>query len=351
MMVIVQFLFLDSLFLRTGDVRMVTAAELGERKIIKLLINSFRKAPNMAVPFGDDVAGIYINSRQIAILKTDTLVGNTDIPPTMTLMHAARKAVVMSVSDFASKGVHPLALLVSLTIPRHYSKSDIKEIGDGLEAGAKEYDTYIIGGDTGEGIDLTISLMVFGITSPDSLVLRKGAQIDDIIAVTGTFGKTSAGLQIMMNDLQITESWKKPLIDSVLMPKARLQEGLALAKEQLLTSSIDSSDGLAISLHELKNNSGLGMAITTIPIAQEVMFFTQEYGTNPEELALFGGEEYELVLTVRPENWIRANDVLKCFGGRLIPIGNVIKEPRVVLMTNHSKRDIPVRGWEHFKAI
>jgi thiamine-monophosphate kinase len=332
------------------DVILVTAAELGERKIINLLINHFRKAPHQAVPFGDDVAGIYINSKQIAILKTDTLVGKTDIPPTMTLKHAARKAVVMNVSDFASKGVRPLAVLVSLTIPRHYSKSDINEIGAGLEAGAKEYDTYIIGGDTGEGIDLTISLMVFGITSLDSLVLRKGAQIDDIIAVTGMFGKTRAGLQIMMNDLQVTESWKKPLIESVLMPKARLQEGLALVKEQLITSSIDSSDGLAISLHELKNHSGLGMAITAIPIAQEVMFFSQEYEMNPEELALFGGEEYELVLTVRPENWIRANNVVRRFGGCLIPIGKVIKEFRVILTTNHSKRDIPIRGWEHFKA-
>ncbi|MCW4041593.1 MAG: thiamine-phosphate kinase [Candidatus Bathyarchaeota archaeon] len=331
-------------------VSLITAAELGERQIIKLLTNRFRKTPQMAVPFGDDVAGIFINSKQIAILKTDTLVGTTDIPPTMTLRHAARKAVVMNVSDFASKGVHPSALLVSLTIPRHYSKSDIEEISIGLEAAAREYDTYIIGGDTGEGNDLIISLMVFGITSPSSLVLRKGAQIDDIIAVTGMFGKTSAGLHILLHDLQITESWKKPLIDSVLMPKARLQEGKALVKKKLITSSIDSSDGLAISLHELKNNSGLGMAITDIPIAEEVLSFSNKYEMNPEEFALFGGEEYELVVTIRPENWVQANDIVIACGGRLIPIGKVIKESKVTLTTNHVVRDIPVRGWEHFKG-
>ncbi len=333
-----------------GAASLNTAAELGERRIIKLLVNRFRKSPHMAIPFGDDVAGIFLSSKQIAVLKTDTLVGKTDIPPSMTLKQAARKAVVMNVSDFASKGVQPLALLVSLTIPRHFTQLNIAELGDGLEAGATEYDTYIIGGDTGEGMDLIISLMVFGVASPNSLILRKGAQIGDIIAVTGPFGKTSAGLQILMKNLQITNSWKKPLLDSVLLPRARLHEGLALAKEQLITSSIDSSDGLAISLHELKNNSGLGMALSTIPIAQEVMFFSKDYGMNPEELALFGGEEYELVLTVRPENWLRADDVLKRFSGRLIPIGKVIKEPRVILTTNHSIEDIPIRGWEHFKA-
>lgn len=329
---------------------MVTAAELGERKIIKLLTNQFRKTSQMAVPFGDDVAGILINSKQIAILKTDTFVGSTDIPPMMTLRHAARKTVVMNVSDFASKGVHPSALLVSLTIPRHYSKSDIEEIGNGLEAGAREYDTHIIGGDTGEGQDLIISLMVFGITSPDSLVLRKGAQIDDIIAVTGMFGKTGAGLHILLHDFQIAESWKKPLIDSVLMPEARLREGKALVKEKLITSSIDSSDGLAISLHELKNNSGLGMAISSIPIAEEVLAFSHKYGLNSEEFALFGGEEYELVLTIRPENWIRAKDLVNNLGGNLIPIGKVIADPKVISTSNHCVREIPARGWEHFKA-
>lgn len=329
---------------------MITAAELGERQIIKLLTDQFRKTSQMAVPFGDDVAGIFINSHQIAILKTDTLVGSTDIPPTMTLRHAARKAVVMNVSDFASKGVHPSALLVALTIPRHYSKSDIEEIGLGLEDGAKEYDTHIIGGDTGEGNDLIISLMVFGIASPHSLVLRKGAQIDDIIAVTGLFGKTGAGLYILLNDMQITESWKKPLIDSVLMPKARLQEGKALVREKLISSSIDSSDGLAISLHELKTNSGLGMAITNIPIAEEVLSFAHKYGLDSEEFALFGGEEYELVLTIRPENWIRAKDIVSDCGGHLIPIGKVIEDAKVISITNHCVREIPVRGWEHFKS-
>jgi thiamine-monophosphate kinase len=329
---------------------LITAAELGERQIIKLLIKQFRKTSQMAVPFGDDVAGIFINSNQIAILKTDTFVGSTDIPPTMTLRHAARKAVVMNVSDFASKGVHPSALLVSLTIPRHYSKSDIEEIGTGLETGAREYDTHIIGGDTGEGNDLIISLMVFGLASPDSLVLRKGAQIGDIIAVTGMFGKTGAGLYILLHDFQITESWKKPLIDSVLMPTARLREGKALVKEKFITSSIDSSDGLAISLHELKNNSGLGMAITNIPIAEEVLSFSQKYGLDPKDFALFGGEEYELVLTIRPENWIRAKDLVNDVGGHLIPIGKVIKDAKVISTINNCVREIPARGWEHFKA-
>jgi thiamine-monophosphate kinase len=164
------------------------------------------------------------------------------------------------------------------------------------------------------------------------------------------FGKTGAGLHILLHEFQINEPWKKPLIDSVLMPKARLHEGKALVKEQLITSSIDSSDGLAISLHELKNNSGLGMAISSIPIAEEVLTFSRKYGLSSEEFALFGGEEYELVLTIRPENWNRAKELVNDTGGRLIPIGKVITSPRVISTCNHCVREIPARGWEHFKA-
>ena len=92
------------------------------------------------------------------------------------------------------------------------------------------------------------------------------------------------------------------------------------------------------------------MAITNIPIAEEVISFSNKYEMNPEELSVFESEEYELVVTIRPESWVQANDIVIACGGRLIPIGKVIKESKVTLTTNHVVRDIPVRGWEHFKG-
>ncbi len=303
----------------------------------------------MAVPFGDDVAGITLNKGLLAVLKTDVLVGKTDIPPSMTLRQAARKAVVMNVSDFAAKGVKPLALLVSLTLPREYSREAIEEIGQGLNEGAEEYDTYIIGGDTGEGADLTICCMVFGVSKKKDLTLRRGAKVGDVLAVTGLFGRTSAGLKILLEGGKIPRSLREKLVESVKMPKARLREGLALARTKSVTASIDSSDGLAICLHELKKNSGIGLEVTKLPIAPEAIEFAEIQGLNPEELALYGGEEYELVLTVMPEGWRGAEKAVTEAGGRLIPIGRVVTEREVTLRKGGVVEKIELRGWEHFK--
>jgi len=329
---------------------MSTAEELGERRIIELLIEKYRKTPEMAVPFGDDVAATPINKNLLAILKTDVLVGKTDVPPSMTLWQAARKAVVMNVSDFAAKGVRPLALLTSLTIPRSYSKKDVEEIGEGLNAGAEEYDTYIVGGDTGEGVDLTICCMVFGVAKRNDLMLRSGAGVGDILAVTGLFGRTSAGLKILLKGLNAPKEIRKNLVESVCLPKARLREGLVLARTKAVTSSIDSSDGLAICLHELGKNSGIGFEVTDLPIAPKVAEFAKINGLNPEELALYGGEEYELVLTIKPGSWKRVERALAEVGERLIPIGKAVKGKEVTLRKGILVEKIQFRGWEHFKG-
>jgi thiamine-monophosphate kinase len=328
---------------------MPTVEELGERRIIELFLERFRRTPEMTVPFGDDVAAIVLNNEDVAVLKTDVLVGTTDIPLTMTLRQAARKAVVMNISDFAAKGVKPRAVLAAVTIPRDYTTKEIEEIGDGLNAGVEEYDTFIIGGDTSEGVDLTICCMVFGVAKRDDLILRSGARKGDMLAVTGLFGKTSAGLKILMEGHVTPIDIREKLVESVKWPKARLREGLALAKTGVVTASIDSSDGLAICLHELKKNSTVGLDVTNVPIALEAREFAEIHGLDPEALALYGGEEYELVLTVKPEGWRRAVKAVADVGGSLIAIGNVVEGTEVNQIKENRVEPIPLRGWEHFK--
>ena len=138
--------------------------EIGEREIIKILFEKYEKMPKMPIPFGDDVSAIEIDEERLGILKTDMLVAKTDVPKEMKIWQAARKAVVMNVSDFAAKGVEPKVMLVSLGLPRKLSKKDIiEEIGYGLNVAAREYDIYIVGGDTNEACDLIIACMLFGI--------------------------------------------------------------------------------------------------------------------------------------------------------------------------------------------
>src|SRR4030066_1851202 len=91
--------------------------------------------PNVPVPFGDDVAAVNLNGEMVAVLKTDMLVDKTDVPEGMSLWQAARKAIVMNVSDFAAKGVVPKAALVALGLPRGLLQEDVEEIARGLNAG------------------------------------------------------------------------------------------------------------------------------------------------------------------------------------------------------------------------
>jgi thiamine-monophosphate kinase len=327
-----------------------TGEELGERGIIKLIQSRLTGMAGLPVPFGDDVSAVEIGKGRVAVLKTDMLVDKTDVPRGMSLWQAARKAVVMNVSDFAAKGVKPVALLVSLGLPRNFMRKDVEEIARGLNAGAREYGAYVIGGDTNEASDLVVSVSLFGTAKRKALMLRSGAKAGDIVAVTGFFGKTAAGLRLLLDGYAASKELREVLLASVCMPKARLCEGLALCGSGAVSASIDSSDGLAWSLHELARMSDVGFVVSSVPVADEVRRFAEFNGLDALELALHGGEEYELVVTVKPKRWVAAEMAVEAAGGRLLPIGKVTRDRQVLLNVNGEKCPVAARGWEHFKS-
>jgi len=324
--------------------------ELGERKIIDLILECLDKMPNMPVPFGDDVSAIDIGHGKLAVIKTDMLVGKTDVPPPMNLWQAARKAVVMNISDLAAKGVQPIALLASIGLPKGLSKKDIQQIGKGLNDGAREYNAYVLGGDTNEASDLVISCVAFGICQKRHLIKRSGAKSGDYVAVTGFFGKTASGLKILLENLSAPPDMKEELVNAIFMPYARLKEGLAIAQTQAATASIDSSDGLAWSLHEISRASNVGFVIDNLPTASEAEKFAQIHGLNSVELSLYGGEEYELLVTIKPKLWQDAKEAVENVGGALIKIGLATKERGLFLKRMGKMVPIEARGWEHFKT-
>jgi thiamine-monophosphate kinase len=329
---------------------MSSAHELGERKIIEIIEGILDKMPNMPIQFGDDVSAIDIGDGKLAVLKVDMLVGKTDVPPGMSMRQAARKTVVMNVSDFAAKGVKPIAILTSLGLPKNTSEIEVEEIAKGLNEGAREYGAYIIGGDTSEASELIINCMLTGTAKREEIVLRSTAKPGDILAVTGYFGKTSSGLKILLEGLKVkSPELRNVLVDSVYTPKAHLKEGLALTKSKAVSASIDSSDGLAISLYWLRKMSNVGFRIFELPAAPEVKCFAEEFNLNLKELVLYGGEEYELVVTIDKDNWDLAQKAVKKVGGNLIQIGEVTKKREIVLNDGKVEEEIQIRGWEHFK--
>ncbi|MBN1245675.1 thiamine-phosphate kinase [Candidatus Bathyarchaeota archaeon] len=327
-----------------------TSEDLGERKLIKLIQSHLSVMPGLPVPFGDDVSAVDIGKGRVAVLKTDMLIGKTDVPRGMSLWQAARKAVVMNVSDFAAKGVAPTALLVSLGLPMDFMRKDVEEIARGLNAGAQEYGAYVIGGDTSEASDLVVAISLFGTAKRKALVLRSGAKAGDIVAVTGFFGKPAAGLRLLLEGYAASKELRDVLLSSVCMPKARLCEGLALCRSGAVSASIDSSDGLAWSLHELARMSEVGFVVNSVPVADEVRRFAEFNRLDAMELALHGGEEYELVVTVKSKRWADAETAVEASGGRLLPIGKVTRDRQVLLDVDGVKCPVEERGWEHFKS-
>ncbi|PVX23226.1 MAG: thiamine-phosphate kinase, partial [Candidatus Bathyarchaeum sp.] len=185
---------------------MSSAKELGERRIIELLVDCLDQMPNTPLPFGDDASAADIGHNKLAIINMDMLVRKTDVPKTMSLWQAARKAVIMNISDLAAKGAQPIAVLASVGVPAELTKTDIQHIGKGLNAGAHEYDTYILGGDTNQAPDLIISCTALGVCDKHHLIKRSGANPKDYVAVTGAFGKTAAGLKILMENLSAPDN-------------------------------------------------------------------------------------------------------------------------------------------------
>src|SRR6266571_1800420 len=241
---------------------------LTEHEIIRILTNQFSGQSGVPLGFDDDVSAIPLSSKTWVIVKTDMLVRGTDVPPGMTLQEAGRKAVVATVSDFAAKGVQPRALMVSLGLPAPATKTMVHTITRGLHLAAREYKCKVIGGDTNQADDLVIDIAGIGFASPKTIVRRNGARPGDIIAITGPFGITSAGLRILLSKEKKDLSKYPSLVRAVRQPKARLTEGITLARSHAATSSIDSSDGLAWSLRQIAQSSRVESASMRFPSLQ-----------------------------------------------------------------------------------
>ncbi len=323
--------------------------QLGEHAIITLMRQHFTPMPD-ALPFGDDVSTVPIGEGEVAVLKTDMLVAQTDVPPTMTLWQAARKAAIAPISDFAAKGAKPIAATVALGLPEGFTTADFEALAQGLNSGAQEYGVYIVGGDTAQASNLTIAVHLYGTAKKQQLMLRSGAQSGDILAVTGFFGNPPAGLCLLLKNDTAPEPLGQTLLDSVLMPKARLAEGLALAATGAVTSAMDSSDGLAWCLHELAAQSEVGFEVSDLPLAAEAAQFAQLNGIAGAGLALYGGEEYELVLTVKPQLWLAAQTAVASVGGALLPIGIATSKRHITYHSEGQEHQVEPRGYEHFKS-
>lgn len=280
------------------------------------------------------------------MLKVDMLVQGTDVPRRMTFRQAARKSVAMCVSDFAAKGVKPDSFMVSIGLPRGATKSQVRELSSGFRDASREWGLKLVGGDTSEAAELTINCAMVGFGR--RYATRAGASPGDVVAVTGRFGYPPAGLGILQNGARAAPSFRRKAVRSVLLPTPDLGLGLALSGRW--TSSLDSSDGLARSLHILSKASGVGIELWRLPTAQGVRDFARSNGLAVSRLVLEGGEEYLIVGTMKKSRFAAASRVARANGRELLEIGRVTRRAgSVVLRLGDTVEPIADSGWVHLR--
>ena len=312
--------------------------KLDEKQIIRIFANK------LGISNLDDVA---LLDKGI-VMKSDMLVASTDIPSGMEAWQAARKSIVSCISDLAAKGVRPHAAVISLGIPNSYSMRQpyIEGLAEGFAIASKEFGVKIVGGDTNEAGELVIDCSMVGF-SRFKVPTRSGAKPGDYVIVSGPFGFAPADLAILLQKNEITASssiFRKHAVKSVLEPYPRQSFGLALAR--YFSSSIDSSDGLAVSLYELASQSErVDIIIYSIPSVEGLDKFAQQNSLDKHELVFHGGEEYEIVATISHTKIRQAEAAARKAGVSLHVIGRVQKGSGNVFARN---RLLENRGYVHF---
>jgi thiamine-monophosphate kinase len=308
------------------------------------IINKFQKIFGNSNFVSEDVESFSIGKTKV-IVKVDTLAQSTDIPPKMSLKDAARKSVVACVSDFASKGVKPQWGIISVNLPSNISSKKVNEIAQGFKVSSKEFGIKFLGGDTNQGKEIVFHVCLFG--EAKKIVKRKGAKVGDLIFVTGPFGYTGAGLDILLNKSKRNDSFSINAIKSVVKPKPRLEFGIKC--REYFTSSMDSSDGLSTTLNEMARQSKCKLVVENIPSKTEVENFSKTFKRNFESLVFHSGEEYEIVFTAPKKYKLKIIKIAKTTKTPIIEIGKVVKGKGVVFKKDQKIIKLKDLGYRHFK--
>ncbi|MBI3841772.1 MAG: thiamine-phosphate kinase [Thaumarchaeota archaeon] len=313
-----------------------------EEEIIRIFQNSFGKKSKF---LAEDVERFTLNKIPI-VAKSDMLVESTDVPPGMKIDQIARKSMVACVSDFACKGVKPQYATISLSLPQGLSRSKIKRLAAGFARASKEFVVKIVGGDVNEGKEIVINVSMFGWAK--KIVARRGAKVNDVIITSGPFSYSHAGLKIILRHFKAESKFERKSKKSVFLPTPKLNFGLSIAN--YISSAMDSSDGLAITLNEMSRQSANKFVITKLPTTSEIETFAKKNRIRLADLVFCGGEEYEIVATVPRSNFSKVMNLARKQNIPIQEIGYVAKGKNVVYLDRDKIKTVKKCGWRHFKS-
>jgi thiamine-monophosphate kinase len=273
------------------------------------------------------------------------------------------RAAAANLSDIAAMGATPQYLLVSLAIPRIGANRQVHQLYQGMMAACRPHHVQLIGGDTSASSSgWFLSLTLIGMVTPRKALFRSGARIGDGLYVTGTIGDSLAGLRLLNEPppranrypraATLSSRHRQFLIGRHLRPTARVAEGQWLNTQRFATSAIDISDGLSGDLRHICEESHVGVELdlSAIPLSPACRAYAASRKLNPVDLALIGGEDFELLFTVSPRQRLRLERSAIERGFFLTCIGTIHSfRFGIQALTLHGRRHrLANRSYEHF---
>ena len=334
-------------------------SSLGEFGLISHLTKNIElQNASSIVGVGDDAAVIDHFGKQI-VVTTDLLIEGVHFDLTYTpLKHLGYKSVIVNLSDVYAMNAIPTQITLSIGISNRFSVESMEEFYEGVYAACKKYGVDLVGGDTSSSQKgLIISVTAIGEVSPDKYVKRSTAQKGDLICVSGYLGAAYIGLlflerekKIYMENPQVQPDLEGEsfVIGRMLKPEARKDIIEFFAKSEILpTSMIDISDGLSSEILHICRESNLGCVLyeEKIPIAEEMRNAAYKFEIDPTVCALSGGEDYELLFTIKQEDYdkLLLNEEISVVGYMTEP-----EKGTQIITKGGSVHPITAQGWQSF---
>src|ERR1051325_4863967 len=313
------------------------------------------KSESLIAALGDDAAVFRSSAGKETVISADLLVEDIDFRRTTTPPFLlGHKALAVSLSDIAAMGARPLWSLISIGVPEDVWQTEfVNHFYDGLLELANHYGVQLIGGDTSRTNEsIVIDSVVVGECATGKAVMRSGATPGDQIFVTGSLGAAAAGLRLIERGAHLADEDSQKL-DHVLIrqlrPEPRVGWGIVLGEERLATSMIDLSDGLSSDLNHLCEASGVGALIDSslLPIHNRVVELCGRRALDPLQLALHGGEDFELLFTIKPADIARLPR--RVDGIEIKRIGTLRSASEGVKISEGARTwELKPGGWKHF---
>jgi len=304
---------------------------------------------------GDDCAVIRQSKGLLQLVTTDALVENIHFN---LAWHPAgklgRKAASVNISDIAAMAGTPRFAFLTLGLPTDTQSAWLDGFLQGFKEVLDEHGVLLLGGDTVKSVEaLLFSVTVLGEVAEEAICFRSGARPGDLILASGTLGDAAAGLAVCKGRLADPQGRYIALVARHLDPRAKVELGRFLGGSRKVHAMLDSSDGLATDVAHLCEESGVGAEIFAdrLPMSEALRELAERQGLDPFHLALSGGEDYQLLLTVAEEDAAALVEACRAqLGEELTFVGRIVGGRGVMLLQGGARRDISFQGYDHFKA-